>query len=309
MPDAAGPESPGPAGGPRHADPDGTPAPALPRLGHRARHRDRSTRLRPLLRGALLALAALVVAAALVPRLAGAPADGPGTTAPAPAAGEPGTPAAWLPAALPPTTDLAAPDAVREELSAAGVPPDRLRSAEAGVASGSLLAVTGAAPPGSRVVARFDRPGGGELLVVDPRPGEPTAEQLERRRSLAEALLANPTTVADPEAAEVLRSGEVDLRLLSLLAALAAREGVGVAAFPVLPGEEDATTPARRVLVDAVGGAAVPDDPAATDRLRAWLAAQRPPFRPDDVQVTDDGVLVSYRYAPDPDALVADATR
>ncbi len=282
MPAAAGPESSGAAAGPRHAAPDGTPVPALPRLGHRARHRDRSAWPGPLVRGSLLAVAltALVATAGLVLRLTGDAATGPGTPA-----GDPAAPAAWLAAALPPSTDLAASAAVREELSASGVPSGRLRPAEVAAASGALLAVAGPAPPGSRVVARFDRSGGGELLVVDP------------------------TTGAGPAAADVLRSGEVDLRLLSLLAALAAREGVGVAGFPVLPAEEGAGPPARRVLIDAVGGAPVPADPAATDGLRTWLAAQLPPFRPDDLQVTDDGVLVSFHYASHPDALVADATR
>ena len=318
MPDTAGPGATGPVGRPRHAAPDdAAPAPALPRAPRRARHRHRSASSSPLARGSLLAvlLTALVVGAALVPRLAGggdAPAAGrggapPSSGAPAP---DPSAAAQWLAAALPRSTDLAASAAVREDLAGQGVPADRLRPEEDADASGSLLAVVGPAPAGSRVVARFDRPeDGSELLVVDPRPGEPTAEQRERRRSLAAALLANPATGADPAVAAVLESGEVDLRLLSLLAGLAAGEGVGIAALPPLPGEEGTATPARRALLDALGGAPVPADQAATERLQGWLAAQLPPFVPDDVQVTDDGVLVSFHYVSAPDALVADATR
>ena len=59
----------------------------------------------------------------------------------------------------------------------------------------------------------------------------------------------------------------------------------------------------------ALGGARVPGDPAATDRLVAWLEAQLPPVVPDEVQVTDDGVLVAFRYVSDPDAVVTAATR
>ncbi|SFO38299.1 hypothetical protein SAMN05660359_03041 [Geodermatophilus obscurus] len=316
MPDTAGPGRPGPACGPRHAAPDDAPhsarSAALPRVPRRARHRQRPWWSGLLARGSLLALVltASVVVAALVTRPAGdggTPAATPSSAAPAP--GGPG-PAEWLAAALPRSTALAASADVREDLTGQGVPADRLRPAEDADASGSLLAVAGPAPPGSRVVARFDRPGeGSELLVVDPRPGEPTAEQRERRRSLAAALLANPTTGADPAVAAVLQSGEVDLRLLSLLAALAAGEGVGIAALPPLPGEEGTATPARRALLDTLGGAPVPADPAATERLRGWLAAQLPPFTPDDVQVGDDGVLVSFHYVPAPDSLVADATR
>ncbi len=317
MPDTAGPGRPGPAGGPRHAAPDDTPhvarpAAALPRVPGRARHRQRSWWSGPFARGSLLALVltASVVMAALVTWPAGdggTPAAPPPSATPAP--GGP-APAEWLAAALPRSTDLAASAGVREDLTGQGVPADRLRPAEDDDATGSLLAVVGPAPPGSRVVARFDRPGDGdELLVVDPRPGEPTAEQRERRWSLAAALLANPTTGADPAVVAVLQSGEVDLRLLSLLAALAADEGVGIAALPPLPGEEGTATPARRVLLDSLGGAPVPADPAATERLQGWLAAQLPPFTPDDVQVGDDGVLVSFHYVSAPDALVAEATR
>ena len=46
----------------------------------------------------------------------------------------------------------------------------------------------------------------------------------------------------------------------------------------------------------------------ATESLRTWLEAQRPPFAPDSVRVTPDGVLLSYRYASEPDALVAEVS-
>ncbi|GAB3312947.1 hypothetical protein GCM10027451_26390 [Geodermatophilus aquaeductus] len=268
------------------------------------------------MRGSLLGLglAALVGGAGLLPAALGDdapraadPAPVATSSAPAPAGG-PVT--AWLDAALPEATDLAASTAVRRELTGTGVPADRLRPAEGGVPAGTLLAVVGTAPEGARVVAAFDRPGdGSRLLVVDPAPAEPTAEELDRRRSLAQALLANPTTRADGAAGEVLREAAVDPRLLGVLAAVTASDGVGIAAFRSLPGEEGTALPARRVLVDSVGGAPVPGDPTATERLRAWLAAQLPPFAPDDVEVTDTGVLVSFRYVSGPDALVGAATR
>ncbi|MGY1735626.1 hypothetical protein [Geodermatophilus sp. SYSU D00684] len=273
------------------------------------------------MRGTLLAagLAVLVGGMGLGQAALGRDDAGPAARPPAastPGPGDDATPpdgagpvAGWLGAALLPQTDLAATAAVRRELSDAGVPAGRLRPAEDGVPPGALLAVVGAAPAGSRVVARFDRHGdGSELLVVDPAPGEPTAGEVARRHDLAQALLANPTTRAEGAAAAVLQDAAVDERLLTVLAAVAAADGVGVAAFPALPGEEGAATPARRALVDAVGGAPVPGDPEATERLRAWFAAQLPPFAPDDVEVTDAGVLVSFRYVSAPEALVTAAT-
>ncbi|SMO84075.1 hypothetical protein SAMN06273567_105180 [Geodermatophilus aquaeductus] len=306
MPDDAGPDPAGPD----------VPRARSPRR-RRHRHRAEPSGLRrPAVRGSLLGLglAALVGGAGLLPAALGDdapraadPAPVATSSAPAPAGG-PVT--AWLDAALPEATDLAASTAVRRELTGTGVPADRLRPAEGGVPAGTLLAVVGTAPEGARVVAAFDRPGdGSRLLVVDPAPAEPTAEELDRRRSLAQALLANPTTRADGAAGEVLREAAVDPRLLGVLAAVTASDGVGIAAFRSLPGEEGTALPARRVLVDSVGGAPVPGDPTATERLRAWLAAQLPPFAPDDVEVTDTGVLVSFRYVSGPDALVGAATR
>lgn len=237
------------------------------------------------------------------PETAGAP-----ETTGAPETGTPGaarTPAAelvaWADRELPADARLRPTDDVRGDLLTAGAPDDLVGTEEPTGPGDLVLTVTGGEPePGSRVVARFDG-----LAVVDPTPGTPTSEQLDRRVALAEAVLANPTTRAPEEAAAVLRSADVDMRLLSLLAVLTAREGIGVAAFPRADGGEG---PARSVLLTAVGGAPVGAGQPATEPLRTWLEAQLPPFAPDRVEVTDGGVLVSYRYASDPDALVAEVS-
>ena len=158
------------------------------------------------------------------------------------------------------------------------------------------------------MVARFERPGARALLVVDPAPGVPTPEELDRRRSLAAALLANPTTGTDGRAAEVLRAGAVDQRLLSLLAALGAQFGVGLADFPTAPGEPQGGALARRALVDRLGDDALLPDSPTTERLVAWLEAQLPPFAPDSFEVTDNGILIDFRYVSAPDALVTRST-
>lgn len=228
-------------------------------------------------------------------------ASAPGTSAP----GSSGTPAAALldfaGQELPDRTRLRPEDAVRDDLVAAGA-PDELLGTDAPTGPGDLvLTVTeGPVAPGSRVVARF-----GDLALVDPSPGTPTPEQLASRQALAEAVLANPTTRAAGDAAAVLRSADVDMRLLSLLAVLTAREGLAVAAFPRAEGAEG---PARDVLLTAVGSAPVGSGRPATEPLRTWLEAQLPPFAPDGVEVTGDGVLLSYDYASAPDALVAEVS-
>ncbi|TYP85915.1 hypothetical protein [Blastococcus xanthinilyticus] len=295
-----------------------------PRHRHRHRHRaggplDAIVGNR---RGQLVLVLAIVLVAvlaaatiALVTRPERADRSSAGGTTPAPdsapatdtgAAGRTGAPAAaalldWADRELPPRTQLRAEGDVRDDLLAAGAPDDLVATDRPTGPDDLVLTVTDrSAEPGGRVIARFDG-----LALRDPAPGTPTVDQLDRRRSLAGAILANPTTRAPEQAAEVLRSADVDMRLLSLLAVLTARQGLGVAAFPRAEGAEG---PARSVLLDAVGNAPVGAGEAATAELRTWLEAQLPPFAPDRVEVTDDGVLLSYHYASDPDALVAEAS-
>ena len=104
------------------------------------------------------------------------------------------------------------------------------------------------------------------------------------------------------------RSASVDARLLGLLAALVAQLGSGVADFPPPPGEPAEGALARHVLIDRVGSATVRPGEPATERLVEYLQAQLPPFAPDDVKVTDDGVLVGFRYESSPDAVVDENT-
>ena len=66
--------------------------------------------------------------------------------------------------------------------------------------------------------------------------------------------------------------------------------------------------PTRSVLLAAVGSAPVGAGQPATEPLRTWLEAQLPPFAPDSVEVTGDGVRLSHRYASDPDGLVTEVT-
>jgi hypothetical protein len=236
----------------------------------------------------------------------GAPSAPAPTTAPSASPGpSPVDPAGalleWAERELPDDARLRPADDVRGDLLTAGAPDDLVGTEEPTGPGDLVLTVTdGEPPPGDRVVARFER-----LTVLDPSPGMPTPEQLDRRRALAEAVLANPTTRAPEEAAAVLRSADVDMRLMSLLAVLTAREGLSVAAFPRTDGAEG---PARSVLLAAVGSAPVGAGQPATEPLRTWLEAQLPPFAPDSVEVTADGVLLSYRYASEPDALVAEVS-
>lgn len=214
---------------------------------------------------------------------------------------------AWADDELPDGAHLLVPRRLRAELLHAGADADAVLppGAPAGAdPSAPVLTVAEGEPPdGAAVLARFE---GGEapIALVDPAPGTPTGEELQRRHSLAAAILANPRTSTGEQAAGVLRSAAVDQRLLSVLAALTARSGIGIAAFPAPPAAPDDGLPARRALLDSAGGEELRPAGAATDGLVTWLEAQRGPFAPDSVEVTDRGVLIGYRYVSDPDALV-----
>jgi hypothetical protein len=218
----------------------------------------------------------------------------------------------WLATELPAGGTVAAPPELRARLLAAGADPAVLPEsapAEAGAGRAGIPALTLAEdePEGGRVLARFDLEAT-PLILVDPSPVEATDEQRQQREALAAAVLANPTTRAEGDARAVLAAADVDPRLLAVVAALTAQEGIGLWAFPALPGEVPGSAPARRVVVDAVGGRPVPADGAVTQRLIAWLDAQLGPFAPDTVEVTGDGVLIGFDYVPGPDAVVASAT-
>ncbi|WP_139306714.1 hypothetical protein [Modestobacter sp. DSM 44400] len=156
-------------------------------------------------------------------------------------------------------------------------------------------------------VARFDAADGlPALTVITPRPVPPTAEELERRQVLGQALAANPETVADEQVTDRLARGDLDPRLLSLLAGIGAQSGIGLAGLPAVPAEHDWTL-VRQAVIESVGGVRLDADAAQTDRVRALLRAQRPPYTPDVVRRVPGGLLVGYGYVPDPDAVLTRA--
>lgn len=265
------------------------------------------------------AVVALVLAGrshqAAPPSAGGAPTGSAGAPAGGSAGGTSGTAAAggtdagaelarWAGAELPTGAHLVAAPLVSDALRRAGVPAGLVAGSPT---PGTVLTVTdGAVPAGDRLVASFGSPPA--FAVVDPSPVQPTADELRRRRDLAAAVLANPTTRAAAGAATVLRAGTVDARLLGVLAALTARSGLGIAALPAAADEPAGDALARSALVDEVGGRPVTAGSPDVPDLVAFLKAQLPPYAPDEVTVTPSGVLIAYRYLSGPDAAVTAAS-
>ena len=203
------------------------------------------------------------------------------------------------------------------ELVAAGFPPARLRDLGAPPADGDLVVVADrpGAPPapvcaGAPLLA-LPRLGGAPAVVCAARAPAPDADRAPRVR-LGTALADSPRLRLDPAAATLLRRGDVDARVLVLLAGLAEAHTVTVRDFPAGPLEPpDAVR--RRVLVGAVdgqpAGAAADDrggdDRAAASPLRAWFAGQTPPYVPAVLRDDRGALIVGYRDPAPPGLLPA----
>jgi hypothetical protein len=147
-----------------------------------------------------------------------------------------------------------------------------------------------APPPGSRVLMTVpDGPGGAYVEVHAPDAGEDAAERLR----LGSLLAGSRELTLDGPAAESLRRGEVDLRLLRVLAGLVPAHDLRIGAFPTVEGEP-ATAPRRTVRITAVDGAPA-TAPGTAELVRRAVARSSQP--PADVTVDHGALNVGYRVA------------
>lgn len=219
---------------------------------------------------------------------------------------------AWVDEQLHPDTLVVAPPRLRAELVHAGADPDQVRlphpAGDGGSPAPVLVVVEEDPPAGSTPVARFGpSEGTPRLVLADPSPGEPTPEELHRRRTLAAALLTRPTTADHGRATGALVSAEVDPRLLTVLAGVDVEFGLGLASLPTVAGEESTGTLTRYAVLDEAFGAPLRPGAPGTERLLAWLDAQWPPLAPDTVEVADGTVRIGYSYVSAPDGVVTEA--
>jgi hypothetical protein len=200
-----------------------------------------------------------------------------------------------------------APD--RAELVAAGFPSERLRDLGAPADAGDLVLHTrrpGDAPaacaPGTRVVT-LPRPAG-PAEVCTARPVVDTDPQARPSRvRVGTALAGNPAVRLAPAAAELLRQGAVDPRVMIVLATLAGGHTLDVADFPASTLEPPAAV-RRQVLVTAVDGVALtPGDASSGVGLREWLRNQHAPYTPAVLRDDPAGLVVGYP-APTPPGLL-----
>jgi hypothetical protein len=202
----------------------------------------------------------------------------------------PGSLVGWAVSELPADAPVRADALDRVELLAAGLPPERL-AAPAPDAAQLVTDRRGAAPADCAVELAVGTGTGGARSAVCGPPEDPTAPA-ERAR-LGGELAGNPALVLAPEAAELLRRGAVDRRVVVVLAALAPTRDLRVEAFPATP--DDAPDAPRRRL--HLGGLDGPAGEESRRLLESWLAGQQPPFAPARTEAVDGGLVVTWAAA------------
>jgi len=245
-----------------------------------------------------IALVAAAVVAAWVP--ASTAARGPGTDVPAAMARD------WVLAGLPSRPRLAVDETLWAELVQAGYPPGRLAAigglgpggqdwpngwADATFVAGRDRALLGA--PANDIARRAREhsaqvAGFGEgvnrvqirRVLTDLQGTARQAVQDTRSRAGAGTALArNPRLRLSRDAVALLRRGDVDARVQTVLAGIAADHTLAIGTFPAVTGEDD-RLPRRMVAVTAIDGQQVTPGASAVTQLGQWLQAQQPPYRP-----------------------------
>ena len=134
------------------------------------------------------------------------------------------------------------------------------------------------------------------------------AADLAARRKAGRQLLGNPHLRVSAAARRELQAGQVDSRLLTTLAALAAQEPVQVSGFEDSGPGASAGVPLRSAVITVAGRA----DPAALADMLTFVRAQRPPYLPArsliEPGTTGPSVLSIQFAAPSPLGLLQPET-
>lgn len=222
---------------------------------------------------------------------------------------------AWIDTELAPDTMLRADALDRAELVADGVPPARLRDSAAPTAPGDVVVVSERPADGLRpdpgpfpctgvaVIADLPRGSGGAPAIVcrsDLVAAREVEAEQPRRARLGEQLAGNTSVALSPGAAQLLRSGAVDARVVLVLAAIAGSHTLAVSDFPAAPLDPPGA-PRRRMVITETDGAVA--DGAPLPLLRNWLNGQKAPFAPTEVRPVGAGLVVGFP-TPSPGGLL-----
>lgn len=180
-------------------------------------------------------------------------------------------------------------------LLAADADPDAWRSVDFVLSTDAVRAETdpdvAAALAASTVVASF---GGGAVDVLQVHEqglgplASAEASATASRAALGVQLAANPGLTLSAPAAELLRSGQVDARIVILLGEALADHNLFVNDFPSGVGEPDGIR--HRILFASYDGVSAASDATA---LTAWLQGLDAPYAPVAIGVDDTGLVAT----------------
>ena len=155
----------------------------------------------------------------------------------------------------------------------------------------------------ARIVIRVIAPDGAQAYLAAMR------SDVQARTAAGLQLLHNPRLHASPAAQRQLAAGQVDARLLTTLATLAALHPVDIARFSGAGAQASVGVPLRSADISGAAGVAATRSAASLSSLKAFLLAQRAPYLPAEMDIvrlaTGQAVLRVEFTAPSPLGLLA----
>lgn len=164
----------------------------------------------------------------------------------------------------------------------------------------SVPTVDDAVANGTRVAVFGSGENEVEIYRVEAQGADAYATQADADRTARIAagreLLTNPNLDLSDDAATALRDGQVDSRIVTLLALLAGNHQLSVTGFPTVFGEQG-QIPARTVSIGSVDGQ--PVDGQAGRALETEIKDQVRTFEPEEVDLQGGDLIARYGLADD----------
>lgn len=124
------------------------------------------------------------------------------------------------------------------------------------------------------------------------------AEAAANRSALGSELATNPVVQLDEADRDRLVAGQVDERIIAILATLAGTGSVTVSGFPVVEGEDG--TAFRQVALSAIGAAPTVVDGDLSPDARALIESLTGVYEPSDVAIDGESVILRYPISVQP---------
>nr|WP_314843403.1 glycosyltransferase family 39 protein [uncultured Microbacterium sp.] len=187
--------------------------------------------------------------------------------------------------------------------------PNGWRDADYVITTDSMRTFPGAFPQvqeaidNSVVVASF---GSGPQAVEVRRVTIDGAEQaaitlqdaVDSRAELGSQLVTNPEVALTDADRDRLVAGQVDARIIAVLATLAGSGSVTVSGFPIIQGESDMSF--RQVAISAIGGSPAVVDGELSADARTLVDSLTGTYEPADVDISGDSIVLRYSLSLQP---------